>query len=264
MSSSDHNLWAMLALQDRLFAIPALSVQTITIAPAVTKVPTLPGHVRGVMNLRGQIIPLIDLRERLGMTSLNSEAIAFCDMMHQREQDHKNWINELQASVTEQREFKLTTDPHKCAFGKWYDTFKTDNVTISAILARFEAPHQRIHAIGEQVKSMAAKGEHSAASALIDRCRDTELSEMIHLFGTLREAYTDCAREIAVVVNHNDLLLAFAVDAIDSISELATGSTVSLDEAGAGLTSTEFVASVGRTKGNDRFVLILDLNKLLG
>ncbi len=33
----------------------------------ITKVPNAPGFVEGVVNLRGRIIPVIDLRTRLGM-----------------------------------------------------------------------------------------------------------------------------------------------------------------------------------------------------
>lgn len=40
-------------------------------------------------------------------------------MLAERETDHVNWINELERSVQEKRKFTLTTDPYKCAFGKW-------------------------------------------------------------------------------------------------------------------------------------------------
>ncbi|MFO0630950.1 MAG: chemotaxis protein CheW [Polyangiales bacterium] len=33
----------------------------------VTMVPNMPGHVMGVINLRGKVIPLIDLRRKLGL-----------------------------------------------------------------------------------------------------------------------------------------------------------------------------------------------------
>lgn len=63
------------------------------------------------------MIPMIDLRKRLGMTSAAAENNQFCALMDQRRQDHVNWLNELEASTRERREFKLTTGPHKCAFG---------------------------------------------------------------------------------------------------------------------------------------------------
>ena len=39
-------------------------VQEIIRATGVTTVPRAPSHVRGVINLRGKIIPVVDLRKR--------------------------------------------------------------------------------------------------------------------------------------------------------------------------------------------------------
>lgn len=50
-------------LSDRLFGIDALQVQEITKALPLTSVPLAPQHVRGLINLRGQISTAIGLRE---------------------------------------------------------------------------------------------------------------------------------------------------------------------------------------------------------
>jgi purine-binding chemotaxis protein CheW len=49
------------------FAIDILSVQEIIRMVEVTRVPKAPAFVEGVINLRGRIIPVLDLRQRLGM-----------------------------------------------------------------------------------------------------------------------------------------------------------------------------------------------------
>jgi purine-binding chemotaxis protein CheW len=43
------------------------SVQEILRAQPITHVPLTPSVVRGLMSLRGQIVPVLDLRERLGL-----------------------------------------------------------------------------------------------------------------------------------------------------------------------------------------------------
>lgn len=48
------------------FAIPIDSVQEIIRLVAVTKLPRLPQAFEGVVNLRGRIIPVVDLRKHLG------------------------------------------------------------------------------------------------------------------------------------------------------------------------------------------------------
>lgn len=49
------------------FAVDILNIQGINKMVQVTKVPNSPDFVEGIINLRGQVIPLIDLRKRLGM-----------------------------------------------------------------------------------------------------------------------------------------------------------------------------------------------------
>ncbi len=52
---------------DEEFAIEVLSVQEIIYAVDVTRVPKSPVFVEGVINLRGQIVAVLNMRRRLGM-----------------------------------------------------------------------------------------------------------------------------------------------------------------------------------------------------
>jgi purine-binding chemotaxis protein CheW len=49
------------------FAVPILTVQEINRMMQITRVPQSPMFVEGVINLRGRIIPVIDLRRRFGL-----------------------------------------------------------------------------------------------------------------------------------------------------------------------------------------------------
>jgi purine-binding chemotaxis protein CheW len=52
---------------DEEFGVDILSVQEINRMMEVTRVPNAPEFVDGVINLRGKVIPVIDLRRRFGM-----------------------------------------------------------------------------------------------------------------------------------------------------------------------------------------------------
>jgi purine-binding chemotaxis protein CheW len=49
------------------YGVDILRVQEIRGWEQVTRIPNQPGYVKGVLNLRGSIVPIFDLRERLGM-----------------------------------------------------------------------------------------------------------------------------------------------------------------------------------------------------
>ena len=53
-----------------LFGVPASDVVEIITNHVITWVPLLPSHVRGVINLRGQILPILDIRRLLSQDCL--------------------------------------------------------------------------------------------------------------------------------------------------------------------------------------------------
>jgi purine-binding chemotaxis protein CheW len=54
-------------LGDELFAINVAQVREVLEVPQITKVPTAPQYMKGVVNVRGQSIPVVDLRMRFGL-----------------------------------------------------------------------------------------------------------------------------------------------------------------------------------------------------
>ena len=54
-------------LGDELFAINVAQVREVLEVPQITKVPTAPQYMKGVVNVRGQSIPVVDLRLRFGL-----------------------------------------------------------------------------------------------------------------------------------------------------------------------------------------------------
>jgi len=55
------------------YGLEILKVSEIIGMQAITRVPRTPDFVRGVINLRGKVIPITDLRVKFGMTSNDSE-----------------------------------------------------------------------------------------------------------------------------------------------------------------------------------------------
>jgi purine-binding chemotaxis protein CheW len=51
------------------FALPPVALQEVVADPDITEVPAAPATVRGLFNVRGQIVPLLDTGELLGLGS---------------------------------------------------------------------------------------------------------------------------------------------------------------------------------------------------
>ncbi|TVQ66468.1 MAG: purine-binding chemotaxis protein CheW [Balneolaceae bacterium] len=57
-------------LGDEEYAIEILKVQEIIGLMSITPVPKMPDYIRGVLNLRGKIVPVMDLRMRFNFSAV--------------------------------------------------------------------------------------------------------------------------------------------------------------------------------------------------
>ncbi|MGA1823623.1 MAG: methyl-accepting chemotaxis protein [bacterium] len=64
---------------------------------------------------------------------------------------HRHWLKSLQESVEYETQFSGATDPTKCFYGKWYQTFKTRDKELEKLLSEFKTDHDKFHQAGEKV-----------------------------------------------------------------------------------------------------------------
>ncbi|MDO8989312.1 MAG: chemotaxis protein CheW [Sideroxyarcus sp.] len=64
--AADIRQYLTFALGSEMFAVGTLSVKEIIEYGHLTEVPMMPGFIRGVINLRGAVVPVIDLAARFG------------------------------------------------------------------------------------------------------------------------------------------------------------------------------------------------------
>jgi purine-binding chemotaxis protein CheW len=68
--AGDAKQYLTFLLAETEYGVDILRVQEIRGWDTVTPLPNTPEYVRGVMNLRGTIVPIIDLRQRFGLESI--------------------------------------------------------------------------------------------------------------------------------------------------------------------------------------------------
>ena len=76
------NRYISFSLGKEEYAIPLLDVREVIAVPETTPVPFTPPHFMGIMNLRGQVISVIDLRTKLGIKPVAGPetAVIICDI----------------------------------------------------------------------------------------------------------------------------------------------------------------------------------------
>ena len=77
-------------LQNESYGIDVLKVREIIRLTNITAVPQMPHYVKGVINLRGKIIPVIDLRVRFGFDGAKDTDLTCIIVVQAKLSDGKN------------------------------------------------------------------------------------------------------------------------------------------------------------------------------
>ncbi|MDA3852091.1 MAG: chemotaxis protein CheW [Spirochaetaceae bacterium] len=76
-------------VKDEVFALKVEGVQEVLEMPRITRVPRMPAFLRGIINLRGSVVPVIDLSEKMGLGSVvqsidTSVVVVEMDLDHEK------------------------------------------------------------------------------------------------------------------------------------------------------------------------------------
>ncbi|MDR1702613.1 MAG: chemotaxis protein CheW [Sporomusaceae bacterium] len=71
--SGDETQLVVFKLDKEEYALSILQVQEIKRVTDITRVPNAPDYIKGVLNLRGSIVPVIDLKKRLNLPNQDEQ-----------------------------------------------------------------------------------------------------------------------------------------------------------------------------------------------
>lgn len=207
-----------------LYCMNSRYLSSIRQMPKYEKVAHAPAGVMGMFRQGSRVISLVDLRTELGMNSLSDDCMEFEEMIEARKQDHLNWVKELERSAHAGEPFLLAKNPHQCAFGKWYDSFHTDNQTVSFHLRKIDAPHKKLHRAAQEVEDCL----QDCANCTRDTCLKDILrgikEETVPVILGLMDETKDIFRTSiyrAMVLILDGVNLGIAVDEIEGIEDLS-------------------------------------------
>lgn len=203
---------------DMISSILILEDESITTLPNTSK------EIRGIMNLRGDIIAIIDLRYVFGIISLDEEYREFKDMLDARKQDHLNWVEALQRSVDTGEEFTLATDPHKCKLGVWYDNFKTEFDSINYHIRKLDEPHKKLHKAALEVKNCSKDCEacerKECLKDIFVRIEKEYVPKIVSLLEDAKDVFMTNFKEMVIALDIGDQRIGIIVDEVLGIENL--------------------------------------------
>ncbi|MGI6404697.1 MAG: chemotaxis protein CheW [Oscillospiraceae bacterium] len=251
-------------VKDNYYAIDSKHISSIMQYQGSEKLPNSPPEMMGIVIFREKAAPILDLRSIFRLPTLEQEYQQFVEMIEQRKADHIHWVTELERSVETGEKFKLTTDPHQCAFGRWYDAFHINNNSVMFHLAKIRDPHDNLHQAA--VRVLQCKEENSTQEAqeacqanVMFELKEKYMPTVLGLLEEAKEIFKSTYKEMVIMVGEENPV-GLMVDEVISVEYLEKGDT--LDALGS--IRSEVLTRTMRSKRNSNIIYLLDEQKLLG
>lgn len=245
-------LYLLFSVGKNVYGINSEYVHGIETLGEVTSISNSKPIIRGGVLYQNNFIPLIDMRKLFGLDSQIDEFEKTVNP-EQRKKDHDNWVSTLEKSVLNHTEFTLTDDPHLCALGKWYYSFKTESSTLKHQLSTIEAPHEAVHATAKKVKELMKSNKQEEALSEINEMRNTHYRTTINILSSLRDIVSKSFKELYIVINIGDSTKGIIVDSIVGIEDLCDISPIPDT-----LTDSNYIKTMGQREEDNSVVFILN------
>lgn len=252
--------WLIFTLNEKAYAVNSKYVNGLEMPGKVTPIPDAPDIYCGLVERRGEVYPLLNMRKLFHFPPIDEEVAEFGKMIEQRRLEHVKWLETFEKCIETKEEFTLAIDPHKCAFGKWYDQFVKGDHPTAFYIKKIEEPHRLLHETAAKAISAMNSGDDETAKALFNKVKTEYYPRVIAILKDAQEVYRNAYREIVVVLADEHQLLGLLVDgvlAVDKVNPVIGGGSMNL------LLQSKFFERVVRNDKLDMEILIVDEDELL-
>lgn len=248
-----------------IYAVPCNYVLSLEQLNVVTPIPTSFPEVRGVVKFRGKIIELLNTRVLFNSKTIDEDVNNFFALMDAKLEDQLNWFKNLEECVENGKEFVLANDSNQSEFAKWYDKFKdtmtTHDATLVLEVAKFDKPYKAVYKAGVDALNMTRRGNKEGAIKLIQETKSNELKELISIFSSVKETYSNSKKEIMLVLGKTEQeAISLAVDEVVAIEHIFEVDEALLSET---TTNTDYIKAVAKRK-NNTVIFVLNSEAILG
>jgi len=220
---------------DELFAIDIANILSITQdLDNLVKTPVQSKGLTGVINYLGNPVAVYNFAEMLSIPSTRELKNELVDLLDAREKDHVDWVDALERSLKDGVPFEKARDPHMCAFGKWYDKFKTRDEALTEIMTHFDEPHKKIHALADELLGLKEKDKLNIALEKLHLARITTLNYLRKHFSHARDQIQDSLHTVVINITNDGSkpVVALKIDEIHEVMNFKQTDLIGLEKIG--------------------------------
>ncbi len=251
-------LWVLFRLNGGLYAVSSSCTAGIAKEPEqVTLVPDTKPYIRGITNAYGRVMTLVDLRKVFGMQTTKEEYEDFAGIIETAENAHKKWVGEFCRCAGCMEPFNMEKDPHRCAFGLWYDKYEAPIETVKKRMFKIRDPHYSLHHLGVDFDREMAKGAPNSEKLkkLAVKAKEIE-KQILTCMDAAREAFRENYRTMMVEINLPDgqevALIVDEIVGVEQIGQVYDDATVDK------MARSRLVGNVASTRDGKELLFLID------
>ena len=134
--------------------------------------------------------------------------------------DHFEWVSALGTAIEHETHFKGELNHTKCGFGRWLQTFKTNNPALREALEQIKPPHEELHGVGAEIDAYIAEGDIREAS-------ETYTHIIMPILAVIKDMFGDAS---TIVKHEADILNKVTIIALGSEKEALDAVTTALNK----------------------------------
>jgi purine-binding chemotaxis protein CheW len=257
--------WLIFTLHGNAYAINSKFVSGILVPPPVTPLPEAPDIYKGLVDIRGDVFPLLEVRKLFHFNGVEEECAEFDGVIDGFKDAHIHWVGEMKRCATENAAFLLPTDAAKCDYAVWFEEYKHKPYhPAAAFLGKVEEPHKLLHKTAETIAKLSKEGRNRDVNELI--LEQLTLGEkytqiILGMFDEAKLALRNSFRETVVTLSDGKENLGLLVDEVLGVDKIEM---VSDDRAMNKFVEISYFVGVGHNKEKtDKEILIVDEEMLL-
>lgn len=217
--------WIIFKLKDNYFALNSSLVSGIQSLPPITPVPEIPSVFKGVCNIRGEVIPLADLRALLSMSSVESDRKAILDIVSAGKNDYAQRIEACEDWILAGRKTEPRFDVTDLAFTRW---LADGGCTSAAAMAKFRAldtlKDEYLETVKQIIAHMGDNGLDRDGERLFRELREDSRKRLLSVFDSAAEIIDDGFTEMIITlskdVGDQTPYIGVTVDEVHSVDQI--------------------------------------------
>ncbi|MDX9971573.1 MAG: chemotaxis protein CheW [FCB group bacterium] len=241
------------------YAFQIERVREIFRLEGVTALPNVPSYVKGLYTLRNKLIPILDLRTLLGISSMESEITSDLDSLLE---DADRWQASLEQALRNGAAFKGEVAIKGSAFGRWFEAFSTSNTNIQNAIKDLRKEYVGLYA-GAQGALRAAQTSTEDAMAVFNR-------EVAPALAAIRSRLPELKKNVTIhmtddqrvmVVESGEVTVGYLVDSVNEVVRIPK----SVIETTPEVARSERKELMGIAKLNEgkRLIMIMDDSSII-